>query len=133
MNNCTFAGRLGGDAETRFTQAGKPVTNFSLAVDEYAGQGERKTLWVKCAVWGERGEKLAQYLVKGTPVCVSGQSGIETYTANDGSAKANLTLFVREVTLLGSRQDGQPTQPRQQAPAQRQASVDDFDDQSIPF
>lgn len=134
MNNCTFAGRIGSDAETRFTQAGKAVTNFSLAVDEYAGQGERKTTWIKCSWFGERGQKAAQYLTKGSSVSVSGGISVEQWTGNDGNAHADLKLFVRDVTFLGSKkQDGQPTQPRQQAPSQRQAPVDDFDSPDIPF
>lgn len=128
MNSCNFAGRLGGDAETRFTGAGKPVTGFSLAVDEYAGEGERKTLWIKCSMFGERGQKLAQYLNKGTSVAVSGQVGIDQWTGNDGSARADLKLFVREVTLLGKRDGDQPSRGQQRSAP----PADDFDD-DIPF
>lgn len=125
MNNATFAGRLGRDAETRHTQGGNAVTNFSLAVDEYAGQGERRTLWIDCSMWGERGEKLAEYLAKGTPVAVSGQVGVRTYESQ-GETRAVVTLNVREVTLLGSRQDGggehTESRPARQAPAQSSQS-----------
>ncbi|HEY1035574.1 MAG TPA: single-stranded DNA-binding protein [Pseudoxanthomonas sp.] len=117
MNNAVFAGRLGRDAETRNTQGGNQVTNFSLAVDEYAGGGERRTLWVDCNWWGERGAKVAEYLAKGTPVAVSGQAGIRTYESN-GETRAVLTLNVRDVTLLGSRQDGEHGGQRQARPSQ---------------
>lgn len=148
MNNCTFAGRLGRDAESRDT-TNTTVTNFSLAVDEYAGQGNRRTLWVDCSMWGERGEKLAEYLVKGTPVAVSGQVGARSYEKN-GETHVVLTLNVREVTLLGSKQDGGEQRQAPQsggggggsrggAPArQRPATAttppkDDFADDDIPF
>lgn len=145
MNNATFAGRLGRDAETRFTQAGDPVTGFSIAVDERR-KGEKTTLWVDCSIWGERGEKVAQYLTKGTPVAVSGQVGVRTYQAN-GETRATLTLRVAELTLLGSASDGE----RQERPAGRgeerapardasrpapapQPSADEpFPDDDIPF
>jgi len=117
MNNAVFAGRLGRDAETRHTQGGNAATGFSLAVDEYAGQGERRTLWIDCTMWGERGEKLAEFLVKGTPVAVSGQVGVRTYESH-GETRATITLNVREVTLLGSRQDGEGGGERQARPSQ---------------
>lgn len=151
MNNATFAGRLGRDAETRETQSGHKVTGFSLAVDEYAGQGERRTLWIDCSMWGERGAKLAEFLAKGTPVAVSGQVGVRTYEAQ-GETRAAITLNVRDVTLLGSKQDGERTDrqapqrreaspqrqeysqaPRRQAAPAQQPPVDDFADDDIPF
>ena len=122
MNSATFAGRLGRDAETRSTQGGNQVTGWSLAVDEYAGQGERRTLWIDCSMWGERGAKLAEFLVKGVPVAVSGQVGVRTYEAH-GETKAVVTLNVREVTLLGSKADGEGGQ-RQERPASRPAPTE---------
>jgi len=103
MNNATFAGRIGKTAELR-NAAGSTVAGFSLAVDEYA-KGERKTLWVDCSLWGTRAEKLAQYLVKGASVVVSGQVGIHTYEAASGPG-SKLVLRVNEVTLIG----GKPTE-----------------------
>lgn len=118
MNHASFAGRLGRDAEIRNTQGGNQVTSWSLAVDEYAGQGERRTLWVDCSMWGERGAKLAEYLVKGVPVAVAGQVGVRTYESQ-GETKAVITLNVREITLLGSKGDGQGERQDRPAPARQ--------------
>lgn len=130
MNNCTFAGRLGRDAKTR-NVGDTQATSFSLAVDEYAGRGERRTLWVDCTIWGERGAKLAEFLAKGTPVAVSGQAGVRTYEGQGGT-NAVLTLRVAEIALLGSKADSErPAATKCQAPAaQAPASVQDDD---IPF
>ena len=135
MNNATFAGRLGRDAEIRHTQSGQSVTSFALAVDEYAGKGEKKTLWVDCSWWGERGEKLAQYLTKGSPLTVSGQVGVREY-----NGKAYLTLRVWDVTLMGKgHSDGhserhERPQNRAVAPSAQDNSGDirEFDD-DLPF
>jgi single-stranded DNA-binding protein len=76
---------------------------------------------------------------------VSGQAGVRTYESQ-GETRAVLTLNVREVTLLGSKQDGgerpaatasRPAQ-QQQRPAQQAAKpaappADDFGDDEIPF
>jgi single-strand DNA-binding protein len=134
MNNATFAGRIGRNAEVK-NVSDKTVANFSLAVDEYAGQGEKKTLWIDCALWGDRATKLSLYLTKGTPVAVSGRVGVRTYDSN-GETRAALTLRVSEVTLLGSKNDVGTDSPPASKPA-RQKPVeippeDDFDD-AIPF
>lgn len=144
MNCCTFAGRLGRDAEVRHTQSGQSVTGFAIAVDEYAGKGERRTLWVDCSMWGERGEKLAAYLTKGAAVAVSGQVGIQTFDGRNGP-QSKITLRVADVTLLGGKQEGRaPARDSFETPtgagARRQGGTgpvehasDGFDDDSIPF
>ena len=130
MNVLNIAGRIGKDAETRYTADGQSVTGFSVAVDEYAGKGERRTLWVDCSMWAERGEKLAPYLLKGTPVAVTGQVGAREY-----NGKAYLTLNVRDVTLLGGKQDRQdaPRQPRAGGTGPVEHASDDFGSDEIPF
>lgn len=134
MNNATFAGRLGRNAEVRHTASGKSVTGFAIAVDYYAGQGERKTMWVDCSMWGERGERLAPYLTKGTAISVSGQVGIQTFDGRNGP-QSKLTLRVATVTLLGGKQDRQdaPRQPRAGGTGPVEHASDSFDDSEIPF
>lgn len=95
MKNITIAGRLGKNSETRRTQDGKPVTSFSVAVDDGYGQN-KKTAWFDCSIWGDRGEKLAQYLTKGTAVAVSGELGTREY-----EGRTYLTVRVNDVTMLG--------------------------------
>ena len=85
MNNWTIAGRIGRDAETREVDGGHLVTNFSVSFDEFVG-GEKRTLWVDCSWWGDRGEKTAQYLTKGKSLTVSGKAGVRTYEGNNGFA-----------------------------------------------
>lgn len=98
----TFAGYIGRDAETKEVKD-TTVTNFSVAVK--TGWGDREsTLWVSCAIWGQRGEKLAQYLTKGSAVTVSGDVDVRAYSAKDGSAKAEMTCNVQRVTLQGGGQ-----------------------------
>lgn len=128
MNNATFTGRLGRDAESRVTPSGKPVVNFSLAVDERRG-GEKSTLWVSCAIWGERGEKLAQYLTKGAVVSVSGPVRVESYTAKSGEAASKLCLMVNDISLHGGNRDDQaPSKPAPKAAPRAAQDDDPFDD-----
>lgn len=126
MNIFTAIGRVGRDAVTRHTQAGKPVTGWSLAVD-YGWGDNKNTVWVDCSLWGDRGESVAQYITKGSQLGVSGELGTREH---DG--KTYVTLNVREVTLVGGKPDANRGQ-RQERP-QRQAPANDFpDDEMIPF
>ena len=96
-------GRVGSDAELRYTPAGRPVLNFSLAVD--SGYGESKTTqWWKCAMWGERGEKLQPHIVKGKVLSVEGETtGAEprTWTGKDGTNHAEWALNVNRLSFVG--------------------------------
>jgi single-strand DNA-binding protein len=118
MNSFNAIGRVGKDAQTRFTQGGEPVTGWSLAVD--SGYGDKKqTLWLDCSLWGKRGEKVAEYITKGSQLGVSGELG-----SREHDGKTYLTLRVGEVSLIG----GKPESGRQPA---RNAPVDDGSD--VPF
>lgn len=128
MNYGTFAGRLGGDAELRTTPSGKQVCAFSIGVT--TGYGDKKsTLWVNCTLWGERGQKLAQYLTKGLPVAVTGEVNVRAYSDKGGNARASLEVNVQAVTMLGSAERSHDGRTPEQRPA---AGNDDFGD-SIPF
>lgn len=105
MNIGIFAGRVGKDAVIRQTQAGKSVLGFSVAVDVYVGGGEKETLWVDCSMWGERGQKIADYVTKGTSVTVQGRITLDSY-----EGKPKLKLDVQELTLQGGKSDGSERQ-----------------------
>lgn len=133
MNVFTGIGRLGRDAEVRHSQAGTPITTFAVAIDE--GFGERKTTtWFDCAMFGERGEKVASYIRKGDRIGVTGSIRLDTYTTRDGVEKSKVALRVQDVTLLGGKQDAPRSEPRPSGgtgPVEN--ASDGFEDDSIPF
>ncbi len=96
MKNLTIAGRLTKDAETR-DAGGSRVTGFSVAVDNWDGK-TKGTMFFDASWWGDRGEKLAQYLVKGASVTVSGDLGTREH-----NGKTYLTIRVGDVTLQGGK------------------------------
>lgn len=129
MNNCSFVGRIGRDAVVRYTQGGKAVTGWALAVDR--GWGDQKqTVWLDCSWWGERGTKVADFIKKGDRLAVIGELGTREH-----EGKVHVTLDIRDVTLLGSKQEGQQ-QPSQAPPKGRATppdSYEDFTDDDLPF
>ena len=138
-------GRLGKDCVVN-TVNGKSVINFTVAHSEKfkdsQGNSQEKTTWVDCAYWTDR-TAVAPYLTKGTQVYVEGSPEVRSFQRQDGTAGASLSMRVREVQLLGSKNEGgmgnndsQPAQEyatnnsRQQSPAG--AQVEDTSD-DLPF
>lgn len=106
LNKCEFIGRLGKDAETKFTPSGVAVTNFSIACseswkDKQSGEQKEKTEWVNCVLW--RAENLANFLTKGSRVYVAGKLSTRSWEAQDGSKRYATEVVVDEVILLGSK------------------------------
>ena len=65
---------------------------------------KEKTTWVDCAYWTDR-TALAPYLQKGKQVFVEGTPEVRSFTRQDGTAGASLSLRVKEVQLLGGKAD----------------------------
>lgn len=100
MNKIIFTGRLGRDAELRYTPAGKAVCSFSVANDIGYG-GKKKTQWIKCTLWDKRAEALAPMLTKGKEVTIEGEVTLDEYPKKDGSHGASLAVRVGDVALHG--------------------------------
>lgn len=132
MNVLTFSGNLGGDSEMRVTKGGTNVCQFNVAMR--SGFGEHETTnWVRCSLFGKRGESLAPYLVKGQAVVVSGEAKLSQWTSKDGEAKASLECRANDVTLMGKKVEGDSKpRPAKQAPKAQVPDFKEFDD-DIPF
>lgn len=108
MNWLLIEGHIGNAAEIRNTPGGKQVTGFSVASNQDWGENKR-VVWFRCSWWGDRGVKVAEYLTKGAHVLVQGEIDMEPriWTGRTGEAQASLEVTVRDVRLLGSKQDGE--------------------------
>jgi single-strand DNA-binding protein len=90
-------------------------------------------MWVKCTLFGNRGQSLAPYLLKGTKVVVSGEASLNEWEGKNGT-RTDLEVNVNEVTLVDSRQQGSQSQsaPAQQSAPESGQDGADFED-DIPF
>lgn len=135
MSIVHISGRIGRDAEVRHV-GDSNVCNFSVA--ENVGFGDKKfTQWWSCALWGTRGEKLAQWLSKGSAVTVCGEVSTREYTAKDGTPKFELQCRVLDVALQGSGErvtnEEKPQTLAEKAAANKPAVDPDFGDETLPF
>lgn len=112
MYNLIISGNITRDSESRTTPSGKPVINFTLAVN-YGTKDQPHTEFVECSVWGKRAEsdKLAKALTKGTKMIVTGQPRLRAYVPEGGEAKAVeakavLGLFVDSLEFCGGGNGG---------------------------
>lgn len=99
-----LTGNLGKDAEMRFTPTGTPILNFSLPID--IGFGEKKeTMWVRCAMFGERAQKLAEHLTKGKGVQVVGEFRMPTIYEGKNGNTVNMDFNVNQLSFVGGAKD----------------------------
>lgn len=128
MKAITIAGNIGKDAEVRSTQGGDKVTGWTVAVEDRNGK-EKSTLWFDCTLWGKRGESLAQYLTKGSKVCVSGE-----LSTREHNGKTYLTIRAEQVSLMGGKPEGQREERQSDGyGAGGTPKNDPYDGDAIPF
>jgi single-strand DNA-binding protein len=130
-------GNLGKDCIVN-TVNGKNVINFTVAhTEKYRdsqGNNQEKTTWVDCAYWTDR-TAVSPYLTKGKQVFVEGTPEVRSFTRNDGTAGASLSLRVREVQLLGGRGEsaGSPTGATVESYSQSKTSIPNAADINEPI
>ncbi len=132
LNKVILIGRLTRDPEVRYTQSGKAVTTFDLAVDRSVAnaQGQRETDFIPIVTWGKLAETCGNYLNKGRLVAVDGRLQIRSYETQDGQKRR-----VAEVVADGVRFLDRGKEPANAAGAGAGAGAtgDVFPDDDIPF
>lgn len=108
LNRIVIMGRLGRDPEVRYTQAGKPVASFSLAVDrdfKDKASGERATDWIPVVAWEARAKFVQQYFHKGQMAVVEGRLQIRDWTDKDGGKRRSAEVIADQVYFGDSKRD----------------------------
>lgn len=99
----TVIGNLTADPELRWTQAGAPVADFTVAstpraYDRNVGEWrDGDTLFMRCSVWRETAENVAESLRKGMRVIVQGRLTQRSYDTQQGERRTVVELQVDEV------------------------------------
>ena len=129
LNQCSFIGNAGKDAELKFTPKGDAVAKFSLAVNHKAKDVEA-TEWVNVVLFGATAENLSQYITKGKPLYIQGRMQTRSWDDDQGNKHYMTEIIANTVQLLGSRDDA-PSAPRQRPTRPTPAGDIDVDD--LPF
>ena len=106
MLRVELIGNLGGAAEQRFTQQGRPLTQLRVAVNQRRqrpdGESEETTTWFGVRAMGTLGERCTT-LDKGTRVLVIGRLDIRPYQRQDGTPAVAYDVWADEVLNLSPR------------------------------
>lgn len=130
MNQLNIIGGLTRDPESRTTQSGKQVCTFTVGVNRR--NDREKSDFFRVNAWGELGNNCALYLSKGKRVRVTGSVSLSTYTAQDGTTRANLEVFAQDVEFLSPASQGQQNAP-QAAKTDAQSGFVQVENDEIPF
>ena len=99
----TIVGNLTADPEMRFTPSGAAVASFTVAstprtFDRQAGEWkDGETLFMRCSIWRDAAENVAESLTKGTRVIVPGRLVQRSYTTREGENRTVVEMQVEEI------------------------------------
>jgi single-strand DNA-binding protein len=100
----TVVGNLTADPELRFTPSGAAVANFTVAstpriYDRQSGEWrDGEALFLRCNIWREAAENVAESLTRGSRVIVQGRLKQRSFETREGEKR---TVFEVEVDEIG--------------------------------
>ena len=99
----TVIGNLTADPEMRFTPSGAAVASFTVAstprtFDRQAGEWkDGETLFMRCSIWRDAAENVAESLTKGTRVIAQGRLVQRSFTTREGENRTVVEMQVDEI------------------------------------
>ncbi|WP_433266769.1 single-stranded DNA-binding protein [Actinosynnema sp. CS-041913] len=99
----TVVGNLTADPELRFTQSGAAVASFTVAstprtFDRQSGEWkDGEALFLRCNVWRQVAENVAESLTRGSRVLVSGRLRQRSFETKEGEKRTVIELEVDEI------------------------------------
>lgn len=139
LNQVVLLGNLGKDPETRYTQSGDAVCNFSMATTERwkdkNGDKQEKTEWHNIVCFKRAAEIAGEYLKKGSSCLIVGHIQTRKWQDKEGKDRYTTEIVCDKLTLLGSPRGGEKQESR---PAKQKATTghgdgDDDPTDDIPF
>jgi single-strand DNA-binding protein len=99
----TVVGNLTADPELRFTQSGAAVASFTVAstprtFDRQSGEWkDGEALFLRCNVWRQVAENVAESLTRGSRVLVTGRLRQRSFETKEGEKRTVVELEVDEI------------------------------------
>lgn len=99
----TVIGNLTADPELRFTPSGHAVANFTVAstprnFDKATNQWvDGEALFLRCSIWRQAAENVAESLQKGMRVIVTGNLKMRGYETREGEKRTSTEIDVQEI------------------------------------
>jgi single-strand DNA-binding protein len=103
MNKVLLTGRLTRDPELRVLASGKNVTTFSVATNEYVGNGKEKAEFHSVVAWDRLADICASYLGKGMTVAIEGRIQTRQWDDDRGAHHWKTEIVAAAVEMLSGR------------------------------
>jgi len=106
MNKSILVGRLACDPEVRYTQSGKAVCTFNLAVNRRVAQGAHPEAdFIPIVAWEKLAEICGNNLTKGRRILVEGRLQIRSYETNDGQKRRIAEVIAQNIEFLERKKE----------------------------
>lgn len=138
VNKVIIVGNLGKDPEIRYTSAGKPIANLTVATsenwkDKNTGEKQERTEWHKVTLFDKLAEIVGKYLKKGSKIYLEGKLQTRKWQDKDGQDRYTTEIVGSEMKMLSGKGEGESrSAPAPAASEPARNSGNDFDD-DIPF
>lgn len=103
MNKVYLTGRLTRDPEMRALASGKSITQFSIATNEYAGNGKERAEYHNIVTWDRLAEICGRYLGKGQQVAIEGRIQTRSWDDERGARHWKTEIVASAVEMLSGR------------------------------
>jgi single-strand DNA-binding protein len=103
VNKVLLTGRLTRDPEMRSLASGKSVTQFSVATNEYTGNGKERAEYHNIVTWDRLAETCGTYLGKGQQVAIEGRIQTRSWDDDRGARHWKTEIVASHVEMLSGR------------------------------
>ena len=130
MNKVILVGRLAQDPEVRYTQSGKAVASFNLAVENNFGN-EKKADFIPIVAWNKLAEICGNNIGKGRKILVEGRLQIRSYEDKEGQKKRVAEVIAQTIEFLDYKKSDNDGSSSDVVPESFGSEV--FPEEEIPF
>ena len=106
MNKFFGIGRITKDIELAYTQEGKAVAKYTLAINGY----NDTTDFLNCVTWNKQAENLKKYCGKGSQIAVEGRVSVRNYENKEGKKVYVTEIVTNNIMFLDTKKEGQASE-----------------------
>ena len=125
--NISLIGNLGKEPETKITDNGTFIANFSIASNTFRNTPEgrqEKTDWFRVTAFGKQAETIARYVRKGHRLYVQGRLTFNPWLDRNNSPQSGAEIVLQEFQFLtGKHEDGGSAEAMMPPPSEMLSEV----------
>jgi single-strand DNA-binding protein len=106
MNKFFGIGRITKDIELAYTQEGKAVAKYTIAINGY----NDTTDFLNCVTWNKQAENLKKYCGKGSQIAVEGRVSVRNYENKEGKKVYVTEIVTNNIMFLDTKKEGQASE-----------------------